>query len=73
MDDDFNTALALGHLFDAVRLLNRILEQPESSAPPCLAFLAARQADLLAAGRPPHPAPGRPRGHGDVAGAKPGT
>ncbi len=27
MDDDFNTAQALGHLFDAVRLLNRVLEQ----------------------------------------------
>ena len=26
MDDDFNTAQALGHLFDAVRLLNRVLE-----------------------------------------------
>ncbi len=26
MDDDFNTALALGHLFEAVRLLNRVLE-----------------------------------------------
>ena len=49
MDDDFNTALALGHLFDAVRLVNRVLEQPESSAP-CLAFLAARQADLVELG-----------------------
>jgi cysteinyl-tRNA synthetase len=26
MDDDFNTAQALGHLFDSVRLLNRVLE-----------------------------------------------
>jgi cysteinyl-tRNA synthetase len=26
MDDDFNTAQALGHLFDAVRLLNRVCE-----------------------------------------------
>ncbi len=26
MDDDFNTALALGHLFDAVRGLNKIIE-----------------------------------------------
>ncbi len=25
MDDDFNTALALGHVFDAVRALNRVL------------------------------------------------
>jgi cysteinyl-tRNA synthetase len=27
MDDDFNTAQALGHLFDSVRLLNRVLER----------------------------------------------
>jgi len=27
MDDDFNTAQALGHLFEAARLLNRVLEQ----------------------------------------------
>ncbi|WP_305044997.1 cysteine--tRNA ligase [Geoalkalibacter sp.] len=27
MDDDFNTALALGHLFDAVRNLNRLLAE----------------------------------------------
>ena len=26
MDDDFNTAQSLGHLFDTVRLLNRVLE-----------------------------------------------
>jgi cysteinyl-tRNA synthetase len=26
MDDDFNTAQALGHLFDTVRLINRVLE-----------------------------------------------
>jgi cysteinyl-tRNA synthetase len=26
MDDDFNTAQALGHIFDTVRLLNRVLE-----------------------------------------------
>ena len=28
MDDDLNTAQALGYLFDAVRLLNRLLEEP---------------------------------------------
>ncbi len=33
MEDDFNTALALGHLFDAVRLVNRTLEyQPQEAA-----------------------------------------
>ncbi len=30
MDDDFNTALALGHIFDAVRGLNRILTHASS-------------------------------------------
>ena len=28
MDDDLNTAQALGYLFDAVRLVNRLLEEP---------------------------------------------
>ncbi|OPX20677.1 MAG: cysteine--tRNA ligase [Desulfobacca sp. 4484_104] len=33
MDDDFNTAQALGHLFEAARLLNRVLEHsPTDSA-----------------------------------------
>ena len=27
MDDDFNTALAIGHLFDAVRGLNRLISE----------------------------------------------
>ena len=30
MDDDLSTAQALGYLFDAVRLLNRLLEEPAS-------------------------------------------
>ncbi len=28
MDDDFNTALAIGHFYDMARVLNRILHQP---------------------------------------------
>ena len=28
MDDDLNTAQALGYLFDAVRLINRLMEEP---------------------------------------------
>ena len=28
MDDDLNTAQALGYLFDAVRLVNRLMEEP---------------------------------------------
>jgi len=48
MDDDFNTALALGHLFEAVRLVNRVLEAgPDPTAAPLLA--RARQ-DLLTLG-----------------------
>jgi len=39
MDDDFNTAQALGHIFESVRLLNRALEQ-EPADPAALAFLA---------------------------------
>jgi cysteinyl-tRNA synthetase len=32
MDDDLSTAQALGYLFDAVRLLNRLLEEPASDS-----------------------------------------
>ncbi len=48
MDDDFNTALALGHLFDAVRLINRTLEnQPTGlSAKAFLAWLRREVATL---------------------------
>jgi cysteinyl-tRNA synthetase len=38
MDDDLNTAQALGYLFEAVRLLNRLLEKP-SQAPGYVAIL----------------------------------
>jgi len=38
MDDDLNTAQALGYLFEAVRLLNRLLEKP-SPAPGYVAIL----------------------------------
>ena len=40
MADDLNTAQALGHLFDAVRLTNRLLEQP-SGEPAYLQFIGA--------------------------------
>ncbi len=32
MDDDFNTALALGHIFNAVRALNRVLDKAASQS-----------------------------------------
>jgi cysteinyl-tRNA synthetase len=50
MDDDLNTALALGYLFEAVRLVNRLLEDP-SPEPPYLAFLGEVQEDLVDLGR----------------------
>jgi cysteinyl-tRNA synthetase len=45
MDDDLNTAQALGFLFDAVRLANRLLEAP-SPDPGYLAFLGGLTANL---------------------------
>ncbi len=49
MDDDFNTAQALGHLFDTVRLLNRVLEQ-NPTAPEALAALAWARQELATLG-----------------------
>jgi cysteinyl-tRNA synthetase len=45
MDDDFNTAQALGYLFETVRLLNRLLEAP-SSDPGYLTLLWEMQDEL---------------------------
>jgi len=47
--DDLNTALALGHLFETVRLVNRLLEDP-APEPAFLAFLGEVQEDLVALG-----------------------
>jgi cysteinyl-tRNA synthetase len=49
MDDDFNTAQALGYLFEAVRLTNRLLEHP-SDDPAYLAFLLEVQQNLVELG-----------------------
>jgi cysteinyl-tRNA synthetase len=49
MDDDFNTALALGHLFDTVRLLNRVLEST-SGETEVLTFLAWVRRELATLG-----------------------
>ncbi|MEJ2069700.1 MAG: cysteine--tRNA ligase [Syntrophobacterales bacterium] len=49
LDDDVNSAQGLGYLFDAVRLTNRLLENPESD-PAYLAFLAHIQKDLTTLG-----------------------
>ena len=50
MDDDLNTAQALGYLFDAVRLLNRLLEQP-SEQPGYLTVLWETYHSLVGLGR----------------------
>jgi cysteinyl-tRNA synthetase len=47
--DDLNTAQALGYLFDAVRLSNRLLEQ-SGLAPPELALLTQVRRDLVELG-----------------------
>jgi cysteinyl-tRNA synthetase len=50
MDDDFNTALAIGHMFDAVRAINRILAE-ESNLQGCLQeILGQGRDDLLRLG-----------------------
>jgi len=49
LDDDVNTAQGLGYLFDAVRLTNRLLENPKND-PAYLAFLAHMQNDLKSLG-----------------------
>jgi cysteinyl-tRNA synthetase len=50
LDDDLNTAQALGYLFDAVRLANRVLEAPAAD-PAYLAFLAHLSADIRELGQ----------------------
>jgi cysteinyl-tRNA synthetase len=49
MDDDFNTAQALGHLFDSVRLVNRVLEQ-NPGQDDVLLFLAWARRELATLG-----------------------
>jgi cysteinyl-tRNA synthetase len=46
MDDDFNTAQALGYLFETVRLLNRLLESP-SDDPGYLTILSEMYDELV--------------------------
>jgi cysteinyl-tRNA synthetase len=49
LDDDVNTAQALGFMFDVVRLTNRLLENP-ASEPAYLDFLAHLQKELTSLG-----------------------
>jgi cysteinyl-tRNA synthetase len=46
LDDDFNTAQALGYLFETVRLLNRLLEAP-ADEPTYLTILAEMHDELV--------------------------
>ena len=50
LDDDVNTAQALGYMFDAVRLTNRLLENPTDD-PAYLALLAHIQQELISLGQ----------------------
>ncbi|PLX96053.1 MAG: cysteine--tRNA ligase [Desulfuromonas sp.] len=51
MDDDFNTALAIGHLFDAVRTLNRLMAANRfDECPLSLAVLKDGRSKLLRLG-----------------------
>jgi cysteinyl-tRNA synthetase len=51
MDDDFNTAQAIGHLFDGVRALNRLLAAGEATGTPGVrAAIVAGHASLLRLG-----------------------
>jgi cysteinyl-tRNA synthetase len=51
MDDDFNTAQAIGHLFEGVRAINRLLAEGEATANPVLrAVINEGHATLLRLG-----------------------
>ncbi len=51
MDDDFNTARAIGLVFDTVRRLNRVMDDvTEASSPQERARLASVRADLMRMG-----------------------
>ena len=63
MDDDLNTAQALGYLFETVRLLNRLLEAP-SADPGYLTILTEMHEELVDLGAGAESPPGRPGDHG---------
>jgi cysteinyl-tRNA synthetase len=50
MDDDFNTALAIGHMFDAVRAINRILAEESNLNGQLQVILGNGRDDLLRLG-----------------------
>jgi len=48
MDDDFNTALAIAHLFDLIRTLNRVLAEKQPAASKELLRRVKREIDVIA-------------------------
>jgi len=46
MDDDFNTALAIAHIFDLVRALNRVLGEKRPAGTALLQLLATAKAEV---------------------------
>jgi len=48
MDDDFNTALAIAHLFDLIRTLNRVLAEKHHAATKALLSRVKSEIDVIA-------------------------
>jgi cysteinyl-tRNA synthetase len=51
MDDDFNTAQAIGHLFELVRSVNRVLAEGDVTSPSCRELLGRVKEAFVTVGR----------------------
>ncbi len=51
MDDDFNTALAIGHVFDLVRIVNRVLAESDRGRMEAAALLADARHSIADVGK----------------------
>ena len=47
MDDDFNTARAIGHLYDAVRILNSYMAERQNEPAPETGYVLVRSREIL--------------------------
>jgi len=47
MNDDFNTARAIGHLYDAVRVLNSFMAEGQNEPAPEMVYVLVRSRDML--------------------------
>ena len=47
MDDDFNTARAIGHLYDAVRILNSYMAEWKNKPAPEMVYVLVRSREIL--------------------------